>query len=134
MINDLFGTIKIALQYKSAISAAMDAVSENKSIPEVVKAFSEETDNKLDDKVAAEIGDHIADLADGLDSIAKFVNELAGLVEKHTPSLIEGTRILIKFLEENSGTIQNTLHKISESTGEYSDKLEAMATPEEGSK
>lgn len=127
MINDLFSTIKIALQYKSAISAAMDAVGNNQSIPDVVKAFSDETDNEIDDKLAEEIGDHILDLAGGLDSIAKFVNELAELVEQHTPTVVEGTRTLIQFLEENSGTIQETLHKVSEATGEYSDKLEAMS-------
>ena len=132
MINDLFSTIKIALQYKSAISAAMDAISNNQSIPDVVKAFSDETDNEIDDKLAEEIGDHILDLAGGLDSIAKFVNELAGLVEKHTPTVVEGTRTLIQFLEENSDTIQETLHKVSEATGEYSDKLEAMSKKSDG--
>ena len=128
MIGDLFGTIKTALQYKTAISAAIDAINENKSIPEVVKAFSEETDNKLDDEVAEDIGEHISDVAEGLDSIAKFVNELAELTERHAPSVIQGTRTLVYFLEDNSEKIQDTLHKVSKAAGEYSDKIEAMAS------
>ena len=126
MFEDLISTLKYIFEYQSAISKSIAVAKNGGSLPEIAKAFADETENKVDDIVAEKISVHIQDAADGLDSVAKFIGALSLLLESHTPSVIERTKKITQFIEENSDEIQMFLHKVSDLAAEVSDKIEEL--------
>lgn len=111
----LSGFLK-GLEYKKAIESAVDAYENGRSLPEIIRSFSIETEGTLDDRWAHDVEEILRTLIDRSQSVATVVGRVASSLETKVPIIFDRIFQFENRLNTEYMPVFN----------EYGDKLESL--------
>lgn len=109
------------------MSAAIEAHNAGKSLPQVVQAFAAETDNQLDDQMAAELAQWIAQGCEVADQVAQAAIVTAAQLANQTPVQADRLRKLAEQAEYHAPEILRTLHDVADRSETVAQDVEKVA-------
>ena len=114
MFSSVIKIIKLSVEYKDALQAAIDKAQEGSSAAEVIRTFAENTGTELDDKAVEALIAFVDELREKLPLIDASKDELLAGLNYYCPLIRDGAHEYIDKAESNLPSLLTSLRKLLE--------------------
>jgi len=141
-LGALWSALAVVVDSSDALAAAQRAWRERRPISEVVRAFAERTDNRFDDKLAAELTTFLEQAVHVLRRAAVYAVRVSLWCQKAAPTVVyrcetiltraeqalPAARDALKAAEGWAVAVHHGARDVSETAQRLADRLEALET------
>jgi hypothetical protein len=121
-----YRAVQVGFEYKAAITAAQDAYAAGKSLPDVVRAFTDNTDGTYDDAAADLLEKELRQGIEWAHQAATIAGKVAAAIEDNGPAVFAAAAKTLFWINEHAEDVRAAAAKTGVAAVKLSTRLEAL--------